>query len=297
METRFAFRTSAFVFLLACLMTFGWGEDSKDQGEVAIHVRRSYLILVSGSIGAAEKLNFLIDTGTVPTLVSRRLMQRLGLAGPELEIGMWGQRTRVNLVTLPDLRLGSIRAHNLQVFAIDMQPMEHELGTRLDAIVGLDAFAPNSFTVDFVRKIISFGAPATMETAIAMELRESPAPYVVLSAEIEGKPVHLLLDTGTSGLTLLDLPVEHLNLEIKHFLAAAPPDGLATLSLREIRMGGKSLKVKNAFLRRVPQDSLRGFDGFIGPATLGVRRMGVDFATKQLYIEVEQHSAAGQTGP
>jgi len=122
MATTFGLRAAAFVLLLVFWVTWGWGTENHRE-EVPIRVQRGYLIVAPGSIGGAEKLNFLIDTGTVPTLVSRRLAQKLGLAGAEHEISIWGQRTRISLVKLPVLQLGSVRVENLQVFAIDMQPV------------------------------------------------------------------------------------------------------------------------------------------------------------------------------
>jgi predicted aspartyl protease len=256
------------------------------QEEIPIHLRRDYLIVAPGSIGGAEKLNFLIDTGTVPTLVSRRLAQKLGLEGPEVEISIWGQRTRIRLVTLPDLQLGSVRVKHLQVFAIDMQPVEQELGMRLDAVVGLDALSPTSFTVDYARKVMSFAAPSKTDIAIPMELRDSPTPYVILAAEIAGKQVHLLLDTGAKGLTLLELRAQKLGLKTNPFAGSAGADALIPLPLQRVRLGRNTFKIRDASLRRVPEESLRDFDGFIGPTAMGIRRFGVNFAAKELYIEM-----------
>jgi predicted aspartyl protease len=289
MATTFGLRAAAFVLLLVFWVTWGWGTENHRE-EVPIRVQRGYLIVAPGSIGGAEKLNFLIDTGTVPTLVSRRLAQKLGLAGAEHEISIWGQRTRISLVKLPVLQLGSVRVENLQVFAIDMQPVEQELGMHLDAVLGLDALSPTSFTIDYARKVISFGVPSNKDLAIAMELRDSPAPYVVLPAEIEGKPVHLLLDTGAKGLTLLELRAQQLGLKTNPFAGSAGVDALIPIPLEQVRLGKRTFKVRNASLRRVPQDSLRDFDGFIGPTSIGIRRFGVDFAAKELYIEVQNPS-------
>src|SRR5690348_5391136 len=157
---------------------------SQEAQEIRIRLQRDYLIFAPGSIGGAHNLNFLVDTGTVPSLISRRLAQKLELQGPEVEIGIWGARTKVVLVTVPVLQLGPVKVENLTVFAIDMQPMEQEMGTRLDAIVGLDALSKTSFTIDYVRKVISFGTPVATGISVAMELRDSPSPYVVVLAEI-----------------------------------------------------------------------------------------------------------------
>ena len=257
--------------------------------EIGIRLQRNYLIFAPGSICRADNLNFLVDTGTVPSLISRRLAQKLELQGPEIEIGIWGARTKVTLVRLPVLQVGPVKVENLTVFAIDMQPMEQELGTRLDAIIGLDVLSQTSFTIDYVRKVISFGTPITTGMAVALEFRDNPSPYVLIPAEINGKQAHLLLDTGAGNLTLLDLRAQRLGLLIKAPRWSANTAGsgeLIPLQIKQLRLSGNTLRVKSVFVRAVPPEALRDFDGMIGPTSLGIKRLTMNFQTKQLYIEV-----------
>jgi predicted aspartyl protease len=300
MAGRFAVRIGAFALPLVLGWVCGYKAEAQDRKntsngsqvqEMGIRLRRDYLIVAPGSIGRVEKLNFLIDTGTVPTLVSRRLMQKLGLSGPEVEIGIWGARTKVALVTLPMLQIGPVKVDRLTVFGIDMQPIEQELGTRLDAVIGLDALSKTNFTIDYVRKVIAFGTPMTTGMVVAMEFRDSPAPYVLVPAEIDGKQAHLLLDTGAGNLTLLDLRARGLGLPIKtpRWSANAAGSGeLIPLQIKQLRLGGNTVRVKSVFVRPVPQEALRDFDGMIGPTSLGIKRLTMDFQTKQLYIDLQK---------
>jgi len=291
MTRRFAMRTGAFALFLICAVPGGLRAETQDQEEVAISVLRDYLIVAPGSIGSLEKLNFLIDTGTIPTLVSRRLTQKLGISGPEVEIGIWGARTKVALVTLPVLQIGPVKVNKLAVFAIDMQPIEQELGMRLDAIIGLDALSKASFTVDYVRKVIAFGSPITTGMVVAMEFRDSPSPYVLVPAEIDGKQAHLLLDTGAGNLTLLDLRARVLGLPIKtpRWSANTASSGeLIPLHIKRLRLGGNTVRVNSVFVRPVPKEALRDFDGMIGPTSLGIKRFTMNFQTKELYIELRK---------
>jgi len=291
MARRFAMRTGAFALFLICAVPGGLRAETQDQEEVAISVRRDYLIVAPGSIGSLEKLNFLVDTGTIPTLVSRRLTQKLGLSGPEVEIGIWGARTKVALVTLPVLQIGPVKVDKLTVFAIDMQPIEQEFGMRLDAIIGLDALSKASFTFDYFRKVIAFGSPITTGMVVAMEFRDSPSPYVLVPAEIDGKQAHLLLDTGAGNLTLLDLRARVLGLPIKTPRWSANTAGsgeLIPLHIKRLRLGGNTVRVNSVFVRPVPQEALRDFDGMIGPTSLGIKRFTMNFQTKELYIELRK---------
>jgi predicted aspartyl protease len=257
--------------------------------EIRIRLERGYLIFASGSIGTADHLNFLIDTGTVPTLVSRRLAQRLALQGTEAEVGIWGTRTKIDLVTLPTLQIGPVNVGNLIVFAIDMQPMEQELGIRVDAIIGLDALSKTSFTIDYGRKVISFEMPTAADMVVPMEFRDSPSPYVMVLAVIEGRQAHLLLDTGAGNLTLLDLRVKALGIPMKMPSSTANAAGsweLIPIDIKQVQLGDIPLRVKGAFVRPVPEEALRDFDGMVGPTSLGIKRLTMNFQTKQLYIEL-----------
>ncbi|HKT11488.1 MAG TPA: pepsin/retropepsin-like aspartic protease family protein [Terriglobia bacterium] len=300
MAGRFAVRIGA----LALLLVLGWvctfNAEAKDHTipnkdpqaqEIRIRLERGYLIFASGSIGTADNLNFLIDTGTVPTLVSRRLAQRLTLQGTEAEVGIWGTRTKIGLVTLPVLQIGPVKVDNLTVFAIDMQPVEQELGTRLDAIIGLDALSKTSLTIDYIRKVISFELPTTTGMVVPMEFRDSPSPYVLVPVVIEGKQAHLLLDTGAGNLTLLDLRLKALGIPIKTPRSNANTVGsweLIPIQIRQVQLGNRALRVKNTFMRPVAEEALRDFDGMVGPTSLGIKRLTMNFQAKQLYIELRK---------
>ena len=124
-----------------------------------------------------------------------------------------------------------------------------------------------------------------------MELRDSPSPYVVVLAEINGKQAHLLLDTGAGNLTLLDLRAQALGLIMKTSRWSANTAGsgeLIPLQVKQLRLGGNTLRVKSVFVRLVPQEALRDFDGMIGPTSLGIERLTMNFQTKRIYVELRK---------
>jgi hypothetical protein len=49
--------------------------------EIPFKLYRDYLIVVQGSLGGREALNFLIDTGVNPTVIDSRIAKKLGLTG------------------------------------------------------------------------------------------------------------------------------------------------------------------------------------------------------------------------
>ena len=56
-----------------------WAADSPN--EVPFKLYRGYVIVVRGSIGGLKNLNFLVDTGAVPSVVDARIARKLHLRG------------------------------------------------------------------------------------------------------------------------------------------------------------------------------------------------------------------------
>lgn len=54
---------------------------SSAEPSIPFKLYRDYLIVVQGSLGGREALNFLIDTGVNPTVIDSRIAKKLGLTG------------------------------------------------------------------------------------------------------------------------------------------------------------------------------------------------------------------------
>lgn len=79
-----------------------------------------------------------------------------------------------------------------------------------------------------------------------------------------------------------------MGLKTNPFAGSGGADALITIPLQQVRLGRNTFKIKEASLRRVPQESLRDFDGFIGPRAIGIKRFGVNFAAKGFYIDMQR---------
>jgi len=62
--------------------------------EVHFRLYRNYLIVVQGSLGLLDRLNFLVDTGTNPTALDRKIAKKLGLGGHPKQLDLLDQACR-----------------------------------------------------------------------------------------------------------------------------------------------------------------------------------------------------------
>src|SRR4051794_30344685 len=66
----------------ALLITFTCTcSGSSTPNVIALKLYRGYTIVARGSIGNLKNLNFLIDTGAVPSILDRRIAKKLRLTG------------------------------------------------------------------------------------------------------------------------------------------------------------------------------------------------------------------------
>ena len=104
--------------------------------KLPFHLYWDYLVIVEGSIGNIQKLNFLVDTGAYPNVVDQKIAHKLGLAEQPARVTLSTQSVQTRIVILPSLVLGPIRAESLSVLTQDLSYFQHSLGHKVDAIVG-----------------------------------------------------------------------------------------------------------------------------------------------------------------
>src|SRR6202021_4344387 len=73
---------------------------------------RDYLIVVRGSAGPLKGLNFLLDTGASPTVLDRRVAQKLHLEERPTNVAVLNGSVTAGRTILPNLELGPIRKDN-----------------------------------------------------------------------------------------------------------------------------------------------------------------------------------------
>jgi predicted aspartyl protease len=247
--------------------------------EVPFKLYRGYAIVARGSIAGLEKLNFLIDTGAVPSVVDRQIAHKLKLSGSVESLSVFSQNVQARRVVLPDLTLGPIRAERLPVLVRDLAFIEEGMGVRVDAMIGLDVMAQSSFSIDFQAKKIVFGTVERSERGVAFV----PMPgYVVVQLDVQGQSLWLVVDTGAKDVILFESRVQGR-------LASGRTSGAKTSAniggesqLQEVRLpaarlGTTDLGNQKAYLLAASPQAVPNFDGLLGVTGLGVKRLAFDF--------------------
>jgi predicted aspartyl protease len=174
---------------------------TNDRSTLRFELYGGYTIVVRGSAGRLRNLNFIVDTGAVPSVVDQRIADKLGLVGDQEPLSVFSSTLRAQRVMLPDVVLGPIKTGPLPALVEDLSSFSKALGTPIDGMIGLDVLSRSDFTLDYVSKQIIFGQvePSDSRRAVPIEVN---ADYVTVQASIQNRPVCLMVDTGTMDLIL-----------------------------------------------------------------------------------------------
>jgi hypothetical protein len=251
-------------------------------GEIPFKLVQGFGIVVQGGIGPLINLNFLVDTGAVPSVLSERVASRVGITGVSGSFALLHKNLQAQYVTVDEVHFGSIRAIGLSMVVVDLARFERLLGIRIDAIIGLDILARQDFGIDYKRRRITPGLSGSAGHVMPVEiLTSSGAPYWVLPINLGGHIFRVLLDTGANQLAL--------------FAGHAPepvrdlPGELTTRPLRPLllTMGDMPRKKQLAVVLDEPAGALHQLDGLLSPTALGITRIEFDWEHQRLRWDTE----------
>jgi len=167
--------------------------------KVPIRLYWGYLVVVEGSIGNVQKLNFLVDTGAYPSVIDQKIAHRLGLAEQHGRVNLSNKSVQTRLVVLPSLLLGPVQAESLPVLTEDLSFLQKAVG-KVDGIVGLDILRKSSFTINYKTKEMLFGPVERLTFSAPFE---TDTPVVTIRSRFQDRQLRLMIDTGTPDLMLL----------------------------------------------------------------------------------------------
>jgi predicted aspartyl protease len=273
-------RRVATAFTLAALsLAAQLAASENTRNEVPFKLYRGYAIVARGSIGNLKNLNFLIDTGAVPSVLDRRIADRLHLTGTLERLSVFTQKLDAEHLIARNVQLAAVRSDSLPVAVQDLSFAEEALGTRIDAMIGYDFLGQSAFTIDYESKKIIFGLVEISGTTLPYE---SSSGYVVVEMRVRQKILRLVVDTGASNLVLFE--------DAAHDCE----DAIVNMGSRTwSNMGGqvrvKQVQLKDAYLGSLPwgsQDTFilvsangytpGGLGGLLGLTSIKPRRIGFD---------------------
>lgn len=250
--------------------------------EIPFRAYEQYLIVVDGRIGSLEHQNLLLDTGSNPSMIDCSVSEKLGLQGTSRDLSFFNKNVASESVTVPDLEFGPMRRQNLPVVVADFSAIGKGLGTRIDAVIGLDVLGATNFTVDYGKRRIVFGATAERHTA---PFTAGPQ-FITLNVKSGGRQLHLLLDTGTSQLVLFE---NHLR-GVDYEWTGASGSGhnasgdvrFGAVVLPQARIGTFEAGPQRASVVASQRDFANDLDGLMGVSCLHPKRISFDFERQLL---------------
>ena len=258
-------------------------------GQCELHFRtyRDYLVVVQGSLGGKLRRNLIIDTGTDPSIIDRRVAQELHMTGAAGTLAVHDRVVDAEQAVLPSVRIGTLRAESLPVLIRDLGFLQKDLGIRIDGVIGLDVLSLSNFSIDYTTRRITFGAAPVYGSSAPYQ--STPPPWLTVTMEVDGVPIRLLLDTAASGLILFQsrirnrLPLISLGERMSSNLGGDVR--LQRVLVGTTKLGETDFGQKNAFVVEDQEDDTREFDGLLGPSALGLKQIAFDFQRHTLSWE------------
>jgi predicted aspartyl protease len=253
-------------------------ETTTHPTQIPFRLYNDNLIVVKGSIGPIEEVNLILDTGTSPTMISKELADRLKLGRKTESLQTLNGTIQAESVILPRIQIGALEAKSTTVVVQDLRFVEQSLGISLGGIAGLDILSTSNFTIDYRRRKIVFGPVAAGGKAVRFETR---LPFLTVNARINGQELRLVLDSGTPGLLLyrnrIKTTRDRLRFDRNDLIFTA--GGMTHLRrLRaEVLLGKDNLGTYNVAIADIDSDPQNDFDGLLGFAKMGFRKVSFDF--------------------
>jgi hypothetical protein len=254
---------------------------------ISLRIFRDFLVVAEGQFGdLLLHQNFVLDTGTAPSIINTRSVRELGLATTASTMSAMGKLIPTDNAILPEVELGPIRAVSVRVQVQDLSRLERDLGIPVAGIIGLDVLSKSSFRLDYQKKELEFGEVSDKGIPVSFDERTGTAVALV---NLEGISARLLVETGSDRVAVLGK-----NLEQTHRLAlratAQRGSSIADQSMEvqvllapDIVLGGKHFALEKAYL--IPGGSHPAFDGILGVRALGFRAIAYDQARAAIYLQ------------
>jgi predicted aspartyl protease len=264
-----------------------FSEIVEGDSELPFTLVDGYLIIVEARIGTRHRVKFAIDTGATysvlraihPGKEPERVRQPVRVVN--LERVLTQER-----VTVMDFQLGPIKIHELVMIENDLEYLRSS-APGVEGLIGLDVLRLRSFSIDFQRRKVNFGAQHLLRYSVPIEIDRS---YLAVEVRMLDRPVRLLVDAGVRSILLYrDRVAEQVgSLRVEQRIRGSSLSGDASLevvTLPGLQLNGTELERTGVLLRTSPAGFLLGVDGYLSLAALRARCVNFDFERSRLSWE------------
>ena len=233
--------------------------------------------------GTSERQNFIIDTGTSPSILNIGVAKQLNLTLSHAKLSAIGRGSQTLAAIVPEIRLGPLQALSVPVLVTDLSSVERDLKLPIAGILGMDILGKSSFRLDYGSQLIEFGEIAPVGIRVDLSTR---ANLPIAEIKIGGKLLHLLVDTGSdrlvffgarSALEFSRAPAKTL-LQGNSVTATVPVRSVSSL---EFELSGMHFRQDAYF---VPDSEEPLFDGLLSVRSLGIRVLSLDANRRVVYL-------------
>jgi predicted aspartyl protease len=258
--------------------------DSIQQESIPVNVYNGFLVVTTGQIGGlAERQNFVLDTGTAPSILNERSAKSLGLPVSRGILVAVGQAVSTGQTVLPQLDLGPIHVTNLPMNVMDLSQLEKRLGMHVAGLIGMDVLGRSSFCLDYQAKELRFGDAE--EQGIGVPYDQSTG-LALAEATLQGRRVRLIVDTGSDLVVVYggDWSKEDTVRPVSESEGTSVAEQVAARQIAnaELAFGGKEFRVMRAYY--IPSATKVTYDGFFGVRALKLRGISFDRESQTMYL-------------
>ena len=262
-----------------------WDEAVPAQ-TLPVRIYRDFLVVAEGQFaGVPEIQNFVLDTGTAPSVVNATMVTQLGLATKPSTNTTVGKIIPAQAAIIPEVRLGPIRVASLPVRVEDLSRLEREIGIPIAGVIGLDVLSKSSFKLNYDHREIEFGRVSREGIPVHVDARSGIA---VAEIRLSGKAVRMLVDTGSNRIVLLGgnftdvgwLALRNTPQRGENFALQDIP--LQVFSAPDIVLGGQHFSTDPAYF--LPGSFDPAFDGLLGVRALGFRALSYDQLSGTIFL-------------
>jgi predicted aspartyl protease len=248
---------------------------------VPFELHQGFLIVSRCSIGDLRNLTAIVDTGVTETTLDLRIAKRLSLTTRRDDAIVGTRKLAVQAVSIPKIEFGPLRLESLSGIAADLSPLTYQMGIRPDVLIGMDLLGLKKFVIDYKAKTIAFGESPSLKYSAPLVPK---LHFALLDLTADGKTLRLQLDTGFNAILVYGgrLRASQLQQPDSHTAGFGLPLNAQPVSIRTLQIGNWRTKGFPAYVTDESPPGESGFDGLLGPAALGVRRLTIDLEARTL---------------
>lgn len=252
---------------------------------IPMGVYQGYLIVISGQIGGLKgKQNFVLDTGTSPSVLNSRVVHKMGLPVTDSTLVAVGADVQIGRTVLPQLDLGPIHATDVHLNVIDLSWLEQLLSMPIAGLVGMDMLSQASFRLDYDNRELQFGDVDDAGIPVRYDRRTHLA---FADATMQGQPVRLVVDTGTDMIVVYGESWETLASATKlgslpKSRSVANPVLTGQILDPQLELDGLLFHASRTFY--VPSAVAKGYDGVVGLTALKLHGLTFNRQTQSVRL-------------